>query len=164
MHLRSSAFSPIILLYFLWISTTVRAYIPAIPTNDTESAIQSGLNVTDVSMLSLLWFENGYVPLHPTIFVGVLDPQFRIHDCTVGPVRTALTSPTSWWGPGAMALAGCVVCPQTTYPLTETDSQGALVHFSERNLTNDTSMWISFPSDSPRFLSYRAPHQPSRLG
>ena len=52
-------FTPIILLYILWISAAVRAYIPARPTNDTESAIHSGLNITDVSTLSLLWSENG---------------------------------------------------------------------------------------------------------
>lgn len=52
-------FASIIPLYILWLSAAVHAYIPATPTNDTQSAIQSGLNVTDVSMLSLLWYENG---------------------------------------------------------------------------------------------------------
>ena len=42
--------------------------------------------------------------------------------------------------------------------------QGALVHFSEKSLTNDTSMWINFPPDDSRLLSHRAHHQPSRLG
>ena len=83
MSLRSSAFSPIILFYILWISATVRAYIPAIPTNDTESAIQSGLNVTDVSMLSLLWYENGCVP-HFLLLVRGQNSQFRVRGCTSG--------------------------------------------------------------------------------
>ncbi|KIY73044.1 hypothetical protein CYLTODRAFT_434414 [Cylindrobasidium torrendii FP15055 ss-10] len=35
------------------------AYIPASPTNDTQLAIDNGLNVTDVSKLHLQWFMNG---------------------------------------------------------------------------------------------------------
>jgi len=37
----------------------VHAYIPAVATNDTQNAIKNGLNVTDVSTLSLSWFESG---------------------------------------------------------------------------------------------------------
>ncbi|KAF9653243.1 hypothetical protein BDM02DRAFT_3087355 [Thelephora ganbajun] len=59
MGVRPSTFASITLLYVLWLSAAVLAYIPASPTNDTQKAIQSGLNVTDVSMLNLLWFENG---------------------------------------------------------------------------------------------------------
>lgn len=90
-----SAFSPIILLYILGISAAVRAYIPATPTNDTESAIQSGLNVTDVSMLSLLWYENGCV-LSPrnSSAVGILNFELPF-GCTEGVVRIASTSPMS---------------------------------------------------------------------
>jgi hypothetical protein len=62
--------SPLLFLfYILWLSAAVHAYIPATPTNDTQSAIQSGLNVTDVSMLSLLWYENGCVLSFPPVVV-----------------------------------------------------------------------------------------------
>jgi hypothetical protein len=36
------------------------AYIPALPTNSTQSAIDGGLNVTDVSKIRLQWYSNGY--------------------------------------------------------------------------------------------------------
>lgn len=45
----------------LALSTLVSAYIPASPTNDTNAAIQGGLNITDVSTLHLQWFQDGYV-------------------------------------------------------------------------------------------------------
>lgn len=35
----------------------VSAYIPAEPTNDTNLAIQDGLNVTDQSRLFLQWYS-----------------------------------------------------------------------------------------------------------
>lgn len=35
----------------------VSAYIPATPTNDTNLAIQDGLNVTDQSRLFLQWYS-----------------------------------------------------------------------------------------------------------
>ena len=35
----------------------VRAYIPAIPTNDTNAAIADGLNMTDTSRVWLQWFN-----------------------------------------------------------------------------------------------------------
>jgi hypothetical protein len=41
----------------------VHAYIPASPTNNTNAAIQQGLNVSDVSKLQLQWFPNGSVCL-----------------------------------------------------------------------------------------------------
>lgn len=48
------------LVLALWLSAiTVLAYIPALPTNSTESAIAGGLNVTDVSKLHLQWYSNG---------------------------------------------------------------------------------------------------------
>ncbi|KAF9784331.1 hypothetical protein BJ322DRAFT_1007070 [Thelephora terrestris] len=50
---------PTFLFCILWLSSAVHAYIPAVPTNNTQDAIQSGLNVTDVSTLSLLWYQNG---------------------------------------------------------------------------------------------------------
>lgn len=49
------------LFHALWLSATVQAYIPATPTNDTQDAIQNGLNVTDVSTLNMLWYGNGCV-------------------------------------------------------------------------------------------------------
>lgn len=48
-----------ILFYALWLSAAVHAYIPAVPTNNTQDAIQGGLNVSDISTLNLLWYENG---------------------------------------------------------------------------------------------------------
>ncbi|KAI0246430.1 hypothetical protein BJV78DRAFT_1135186 [Lactifluus subvellereus] len=36
----------------------VRAYIPAIPTNDTNVAIADGLNVTDISRVYLQWYND----------------------------------------------------------------------------------------------------------
>jgi len=66
--------SPVVLLCILWISAVVRAYIPATPTNDTEGAIQNGFNVTDVSTLSLLWYENGCgLSLQLLFMVGILN-------------------------------------------------------------------------------------------
>jgi len=70
-------FASIIPLYILWLSAAVRAYIPATPTNDTQSAIQSGLNVTDVSMLSLLWYENGCA-LPSLHVVVILNPEHTL--------------------------------------------------------------------------------------
>lgn len=49
------------LVFSLAIFTHVFAYIPASATNDTNAAIQGGLNVTDVSKLHLQWFSNGCV-------------------------------------------------------------------------------------------------------
>lgn len=69
-------FSSLLLLYILRLSAAVRAYIPAIPTNDTQTAIQSGLNVTDVSTLNLLWYENSCViPSSPFSLPWPLDSE-----------------------------------------------------------------------------------------
>jgi hypothetical protein len=35
----------------------VRAYIPAIPTNDTNAAVADGLNLTDISRVYLQWYN-----------------------------------------------------------------------------------------------------------
>ena len=35
----------------------VQAYIPAVPTNDTNVAIADGLNVTDISRVYLQWYN-----------------------------------------------------------------------------------------------------------
>lgn len=35
----------------------VQAYIPAIPTNDTNTAIADGLNVTDTSRIYFQWYN-----------------------------------------------------------------------------------------------------------
>jgi hypothetical protein len=48
---------------FLASALLVHAYIPASPTNNTNAAIQQGLNVSDVSKLQLQWFPNGSVCL-----------------------------------------------------------------------------------------------------
>jgi hypothetical protein len=61
MLLRSPALASTVLSCISLLSTPVHAYIPAFPTNDTQDAIQNGLNVTDVSTLSLLWYETGCV-------------------------------------------------------------------------------------------------------
>jgi len=61
MYPRSLTFSRVILFYVPWVSAAVRAYIPATPTNDTQSAIQNGLNTTEASTLNVLWYENGCV-------------------------------------------------------------------------------------------------------
>lgn len=41
---------------FLSIAREVQAYIPATPTNDT-SAIQQGTNASEISTLSLQWYN-----------------------------------------------------------------------------------------------------------
>jgi len=41
------------------IGVRVHAYIPASPTNNTNAAIQQGLNVSDVSKLKLQWYPDG---------------------------------------------------------------------------------------------------------
>ena len=43
------------------IGVRVHAYIPASPTNNTNAAIQQGLNVSDVSKLKLQWYPDGSV-------------------------------------------------------------------------------------------------------
>jgi hypothetical protein len=50
---------PGFLCLMLVVVTSVSAYIPALPTNDTNIAIAGGLNVTDVSKLYLQW-SNGF--------------------------------------------------------------------------------------------------------
>ena len=49
------------LVTFAYFALSVRSYIPAVPTNDTQQAIAAGLNVTDVSKLSLQWYSGGSV-------------------------------------------------------------------------------------------------------
>jgi hypothetical protein len=51
--LRPSALA-ISLLFLLF---PVQAYIPAIPTNDTGTAIADGLNVTDTSRVYFQWYN-----------------------------------------------------------------------------------------------------------
>jgi hypothetical protein len=46
-----------LLIGFLFLLIPVSAYIPASPTNDTNLAIQDGLNVTDVSRVILQWYS-----------------------------------------------------------------------------------------------------------
>jgi hypothetical protein len=46
-----------VLIGLLAVLFPVSAYIPAIPTNDTGRAIQSGLNVTDASQVILQWYS-----------------------------------------------------------------------------------------------------------
>ena len=119
MSLWSSPVSLVILLYILWISAAVRAYIPATPTNDTDTAIQNGLNVTDSSYLITRWYSNdGYIlpPLcnsclwlgfsiltHPWLYVGTTS-------------RPVLVSLMSWWGQGPMASPGWVAAPSDALP------------------------------------------------
>ena len=61
-----STFSTMLSLWHLALFTLAtfngaEAYIPALPTNDTQAAIEGGLNVTDVSKLHLQWYSNGFV-------------------------------------------------------------------------------------------------------
>jgi hypothetical protein len=46
-----------ILIGLLSLLLPVYAYIPAVPTNDTNLAIQDGLNVTDTSRVILQWYS-----------------------------------------------------------------------------------------------------------
>jgi hypothetical protein len=46
-----------LLIGLLVVLLPVFAYIPAIPTNDTNAAIQGGLNVTDISRVCLQWYS-----------------------------------------------------------------------------------------------------------
>jgi hypothetical protein len=46
-----------ILIALLALLLPVSAYIPAVPTNDTNLAIQGGLNVSDVSRVILQWYS-----------------------------------------------------------------------------------------------------------
>ena len=43
-----------LVLLFAWPVLLVRAYIPALPTNDS-AAVQAGVNESDTSMLRLQW-------------------------------------------------------------------------------------------------------------
>jgi hypothetical protein len=45
-----------LLVFFVLFPRVSHAYIPAVPTNDTNEAIQFGLNVTDTSHLYLQWY------------------------------------------------------------------------------------------------------------
>jgi hypothetical protein len=45
------------LLIALLLLLPVSAYIPAVPTNDTDLAIHDGLNVTDISRVVLQWYS-----------------------------------------------------------------------------------------------------------
>lgn len=91
-------------LLALFFISAVNAYIPASPTNDTNSAIASGLNVTDVSKLDLEWYKNGSYSIN---------------------VAYELV------GNGSLGI-----------------TQGALVHFNELGLTNETTTtpWIALVS------------------
>jgi hypothetical protein len=46
-----------LLIGLLSLLLPVSAYIPALPTNDTNLAIQDGLNITDVSRVTLQWYS-----------------------------------------------------------------------------------------------------------
>jgi hypothetical protein len=46
-------------LLFALASVDVHAYIPASPTNNTDAAIQQGLNMSDASKLQLRWYSDG---------------------------------------------------------------------------------------------------------
>lgn len=49
-----------IVLCLACLALEASAYIPALPTNNTQD-IQAGLNLSDSSMLQLQWFPNAYV-------------------------------------------------------------------------------------------------------
>ena len=46
-----------LLIGLLSLLLPVSAYIPAVPTNNTDLAIQDGLNVSDVSRVILQWYS-----------------------------------------------------------------------------------------------------------
>lgn len=48
---------PLLIPLLLIVLLPVSAYIPASPTNDTNLAIQNGLNVTDTSRVILQWYS-----------------------------------------------------------------------------------------------------------
>jgi hypothetical protein len=47
-----------LLIGLLSLLLPVSAYIPAVPTNNTDLAKQGGLNVTDVSKIILQWYSD----------------------------------------------------------------------------------------------------------
>jgi hypothetical protein len=51
-------------LLFALTSVDVHAYIPASPTNNTDAAIQQGLNISDASKLQLRWYSDGSASIY----------------------------------------------------------------------------------------------------
>ena len=120
MSLRFSTFSPVVLLFVLWISVAVRAYLPATPTNDTEGAIQNGFNVTGVSTLSLLWYENGCdLSLHLLSVGGI--PNFNRPSVVCrGDNTYSINVSYDLAGVGSTGITRVGRgAPQTFYPLAE---------------------------------------------
>ena len=120
MSLRLSTLSPAVLLYVLWISAAVRAYLPATPTNDTEGAIQNSFNVTDVSTLSLLWYEDGCaLSLQLLSMVGILNFNWPSILCRGSNMYTIHVS-YDLTGVGSTGVARVGRnAPQTVYPLRD---------------------------------------------
>ncbi|KAH9171176.1 hypothetical protein EDB89DRAFT_2071081 [Lactarius sanguifluus] len=114
----------------------VQAYIPMVPTNDTNEAIADGLNVTDISRVYLQWYN------------------------VVGRLRCQDISPVSYWTRVLTPYFSVPVSPAKTsrryqYQLVGNGSngisKGALVRFSEedaRDVANDTTTtpWIALVS------------------
>ncbi|TFY76720.1 hypothetical protein EWM64_g7293 [Hericium alpestre] len=103
-----------------WAGDGVQAYIPATPSNDTSTAIASGLNLTDVSNLYLQWYKNGWVQIAIEACSWlIVDILYRFYTQTV------------------------------SYELVKTGSdgisKGALVHFSEAVVRNDSSDLTTTP-------------------
>ncbi|EIW63620.1 uncharacterized protein TRAVEDRAFT_112619 [Trametes versicolor FP-101664 SS1] len=102
--------------------TPARAYIPAQGTNETNVAQAAGINFTDVSRLSLQWFPMGsYSETVSYQLVGA-------DSLGISKVRFAIDMSSPFFG----------IRPKS----------GALVHFSEDKLVNDTSgtPWIALVS------------------
>lgn len=92
--------------------TGVDAYIPASPTNITGTA--GGPNVTDVSKLHLQWYSTGCVAALALSFLAFV----------------YLGSRRSYWENVSYQLVGNG---------SNGVSQGALVHFSEQTVNNDSA-------------------------
>ncbi|KAI0268528.1 hypothetical protein BGY98DRAFT_335318 [Russula aff. rugulosa BPL654] len=59
-----------LLIGLLSLLLPVSAYIPALPTNDTNLAIQDGLNITDVSRVTLQWYSVAGLPGEDSQYVS----------------------------------------------------------------------------------------------
>lgn len=50
-------------LFLVLVAACAVAYVPASPTNSSQTAIAGGLNMTDISKLRLQWYSNGSASL-----------------------------------------------------------------------------------------------------
>ncbi|KAI9067434.1 hypothetical protein FKP32DRAFT_1620782 [Trametes sanguinea] len=102
---------------------SVHAYIPAQPTNQTNVAQAAGLNFSDVSSISLLWYPKGF-------YDETVSYQL------VGALSTGISKVRYSTGDLSSSILRC----RLTF--------GALVHFSEDKIPNGstTTPWIALVS------------------